>query len=459
MGRAAEYLTVAQFDLLKWISDGCQDGVYEGSSYRVSACALHNRGLIQVQGRGATWSAEITRDGTRRLKELAERVEAERQREQTQRDAEEQRERERHRLRQRAVEVLDGVVAAGGRLELGTDIGDVEFKQIENCLAHEGLLPSGQRLTHEPTRMDPDLGITAYLEPDYAALTPMREFKIPKQLRNAHPAVVAFQGKRAYVAKAQIPRAARFLQGLVSASAEMGWKVSNKVPRSHSVHHDEEIPDLTLSLSAGSMAVTIRELDQRGRIGLAFVTDTDYYTRTTTTTANKRFVGSGRLQATVTNGWGQEPTLAVRDTDGATLEEQLPNIVRQLEIAVAEGTWRAQEEVRRAEIRKVRWEEVKKEAFGRLSYQRNSERLRDQLSRRGDAAAMRDYAAEIEHHADQLARSEAEAARQWAQWIREHADHIDPINGQLDVVTVTSCSHTDLQPHMNGWSTYGPHRN
>jgi hypothetical protein len=113
VGRSADYLSMAQFDLLSWVSVGCKDGSYEGTSYRVSARALHNRGLIKVEGRGPTWTAKVTAEGTRLLKEQARRVEAERERE---RRAE--RERESQRLRARAVEVLEAVAEAGGRLAL-----------------------------------------------------------------------------------------------------------------------------------------------------------------------------------------------------------------------------------------------------------------------------------------------------------------------------------------------------
>ncbi len=51
----------------------------------------------------------------------------------------------------------------------------------------------------------------------------MRAFKVPQQLRGPHPAVTAFQEEREHVSRAQIPRAARYLQGLVNAVAEMGW--------------------------------------------------------------------------------------------------------------------------------------------------------------------------------------------------------------------------------------------
>jgi hypothetical protein len=170
---------MAQFDLLSWVSGGCKDGSYEGTSYRVSARALHNRGLIQVEGRGQAWTAKITSEGKRLLKEQARRVEAERERERRAEEARAERERESQRLRARAVEVLEAVTEAGGRLALKADVSEREITQIADYLAKEGLLPDGQRLGHEPTQMDPVLGVTAYLEPDFVALTLLRAFTSP----------------------------------------------------------------------------------------------------------------------------------------------------------------------------------------------------------------------------------------------------------------------------------------
>jgi hypothetical protein len=116
-----------------------------------------------------------------------------------------EREREAQRLRARALEVLEAVTAAGGRLALTADYSEREVTQITDCLVRGSLLPDGQRLAHEPTRMDPVLGVTAYLEPDFAALTPMRAFKVPQQLRGPHPAVTAFQEKREHVSRGQFP--------------------------------------------------------------------------------------------------------------------------------------------------------------------------------------------------------------------------------------------------------------
>jgi hypothetical protein len=44
--------------------------------------------------------------------------------------------------------------------------------------------------------MDPGFGVTVYLEPDFAALTALRTFTVPGQLRDPHPAVAAFRDKK-----------------------------------------------------------------------------------------------------------------------------------------------------------------------------------------------------------------------------------------------------------------------
>jgi hypothetical protein len=45
-------LNVKQLAVLRWVSDGCADGVYGGTAHRLVARALHNRGLIMVTGNG-----------------------------------------------------------------------------------------------------------------------------------------------------------------------------------------------------------------------------------------------------------------------------------------------------------------------------------------------------------------------------------------------------------------------
>jgi hypothetical protein len=162
------------------------------------------------------------------------------------------------------VEVLEAVTEAGGRLALKADVSEREVTQIADCLTKEDLLPDGQRLTHEPTRMDPVLGVTAYLEPDFAALTLLRAFTVSRQLRRPHPAVTSFQEKRERVSRAQIARATRYLQGLVDAAAKLGWSTPAKVQAGYA-GRGESGPDLSIRLPSREILVSVRELDERGR--------------------------------------------------------------------------------------------------------------------------------------------------------------------------------------------------
>lgn len=57
-------LNPAQEEVLAWVRAGCPDGVYSDWSHRVTARALHHRGLVVIQGRGAGWSATMTDDGS-----------------------------------------------------------------------------------------------------------------------------------------------------------------------------------------------------------------------------------------------------------------------------------------------------------------------------------------------------------------------------------------------------------
>ena len=219
----------------------------------------------------------------------------------------------------------------------------------------------------------------------------------------------------------------------------------------------EVTPDLAVRLPSAEFAVLIRELDHRGCPGQAFITQTGYYTRDQRTTANKNFLPSG-LEATVIKAWQDQTVLAQRDTSGATLEEQLPALIRMLETSEAEAQWARKRTNAATPSARPAGKRSRREAFTKVAYERNAQRLGDELARRDAAAAMTAYADEITARADLLDAPGAAAAREWATWIRRHAERTNPLNGPLQVLAVTSCSHQELEPHMNDWSIYGPHR-
>ncbi|MFG2500339.1 hypothetical protein ACGFSB_19260 [Streptomyces sp. NPDC048441] len=56
-------LNERQQAVLNWISNGCPDGIWNDTTYKVGAQALQNRGLVKVTKRRGYWTAELTDKG------------------------------------------------------------------------------------------------------------------------------------------------------------------------------------------------------------------------------------------------------------------------------------------------------------------------------------------------------------------------------------------------------------
>jgi hypothetical protein len=61
--RRDEPLSSRQLQVLRWINEGCPDGVWTNFSYKTTAYALSARGLVVVRRRRKQWAATITQEG------------------------------------------------------------------------------------------------------------------------------------------------------------------------------------------------------------------------------------------------------------------------------------------------------------------------------------------------------------------------------------------------------------
>jgi hypothetical protein len=450
--------TPGQYDVLRWIADGCPGVEHDISGRRVSARALHDRGLVRVSGRGATWTAKVTDEGAKALAAEKDRVEAELEKRRLEAEkAEAERLRQADELRE-ARELLRATVAGGGRFEVGLNFTVGELSTLINRLAAAGEMPAGQVLTHEPVMMDPVLGHALYLEPDFVALTALTAVVVPRQLRSPHAAVTTFLDKRKNVSKASIPRAARILQALVTAAEGKGWTVKAYKPPYVEPGRDGDAFDLTILTSRRECAVGIRELDERGRkCRTAPFAHSWEPLGPGRQMANRDFQPSGALDLSVTferheaiQIWG--------DIDGAHLEDQLPQVVKAFEVHIAQLQWKEQEDKRRRELAEVRWRQVRANAIEQVGYDRHAAQLQDELERHDKAEQMRLYARAVASKAAALDGQIRADANSWAAWVSEHADTVDPLNHPLTAKPVSGITYAELEAHMPGWSAYGPHR-
>lgn len=289
---------------------------------------MRDRGLIRLTGNRSGWAATITPDGQRRVDQEARRLREKAAREAAEAAEKERQAREATLAQQRAADLMDRILSTG-RVDIAHDYTENELLRIEREAHRLGTLPDGEKLTHEHTRMDPDLGFTLYLRPDFEQRIPVRALKAPGRMaKTKHPAVARFLERRANVSKGSIPRAGRFLQGIVDGCEIVGWKVSDKVSRSFGGNDIHSATDLEFRIGSTTYEVAIRETDaqNRRRSPSPYVQEWDYYRgHTSKTVANKAFAPSGRLTVTVTTGWGATDLFRLSDEPGRHWKTNLPS--------------------------------------------------------------------------------------------------------------------------------------
>lgn len=454
--RSADFVSVRQYEILDWISRGCPEGVYSGTGHRQTARALHNRRLVRVTGRGATWRAVVTEQGAAVLAKEKERVQAERER---QRQEEERRaaERERESHAQAAAEqILDEVLSSGGRLEVGTRYTNRQIADIEQRVAGSPNLPLGKRLTHEPIKMDESLGFVLYLEPSFVDLIDLKPVHVPGQLRRPHELTTAFRGKRANVSRTSLQRAARIVEAIITNALERGWTVRPYRREYYQGGPDDEACDLTVAADSTAVDLIIGESDARSRKDRPYTERHDYFSNASKTVPNQHFEPSGRLYV---RGWFREhnqPSLQLADHHDQPLESFLPELFKSIEVRQAQRRWDTQEADRRRTIKQRRWDEIYADAWTSLADDRLAAQLQAELDKRRSAIEMRHYADELGQTAKTLAGSDKDAAREWIAWIRAHADGLDPRNGPIAKKPLGKVTHNDLEPYMRGWGTWRP---
>jgi hypothetical protein len=216
-------LTQRQIDVLRWIGDGCPEGVMleEGLAERITAGALRNRGLVTTQGRGPTWSAAITDSG----KDYLARVDAPNS------------PVPRAPNRPAGGSLIDEIIAAGGTLRVqgrrwNSPAGTPNYERRVANAERRGIVPPGKRLA--VTRSNDGLRIDLL---DAAEGTPTAALPVPVPERVAryHRVVSQFRGldDTHQISRAQFSRASRILQALAVEAEQRGYGVGLSAAADH----------------------------------------------------------------------------------------------------------------------------------------------------------------------------------------------------------------------------------
>jgi hypothetical protein len=162
---------------------------------------------------------------------------------------------------------------------------------------------------------------------------------------------------------------------------------------------------------------------------------------------------TGRLVITVDGGHAREgrPS-SFADRKSWSLEDKLPELLRELEIRAAEDEHRKRELELQAQERQRQWELAMDRAKDRFLEAHRVNALGAEISAWREASTVRAYltALEAEHRG-------TPAADEWISWIRGYLRRLDPL-GSIPVLPTMpeKISLEELRPFMDGLSPYGP---
>lgn len=467
-----------QVAVLRWIGQRCPDGVMEGYAHRVSASALRSRALVRISGRGKTWRAELTDEGSAVLASLSTETEpllstdepptaTAGAKAQASAEASDDPAAQPHEPRtlSKTEQLVADVIAAGGTLTLPDETrnGGVNYRQRAYAAQRHGKVPEGKHLHVSWTHRGFEISL---LDGATGNELGADEFHVPSRLRKYHCVAREYRDRTSLheVSRKTLPRALRIVHALAGEIERRGHEIACVDVRRDSYGRSD-----WKASNDGQFVVTIDGHAYKLRLkekGVGFRGPWEAHKqRREENRAAMRFdhwdVGriepydkgaTGQLDISILSYYGHRQG-SWGDRKRWTLEERLPQLLRELETLAAEAEQRRLAREREEEERQRQWEQAMEHARVRLIDDHRIEVLRRRVSAWQEAEAIRAYcdAIEARHGANAIA-ADPEAAR-WLFLARQHADDTQALPRMPADPEVTPDA---LKPFLGGWSPHGP---
>lgn len=439
----------------------------EGDSHRVSAAALRSRGLVKTSGRGPTWKATITQEGS----EYLVRVDSSNP----------------PVPRQANVSVtqqlVNDVIGAGGSILVPRkhwhDRGAVDYENRARLAEVYGKVPQGRRLV--VTVVSPD-EVQIELVEASGPLTGQAELvpiPVPEQIGRYHAAARQFRDRteRHEISRALLPRATRIIHAIAVESERRGWS-AQAPPESKNGYGNLDwtgAKDGHLAISANGHHFWLRLQEEgvhtrgmwEGEVLRYRNVSPDWYPGRTLPSGPYDADAASRLKLELNPSlhWmhsGRQSRWA--DRQSWALEERLPHLFREIEERIALAESREEERriaaekaaeaaKREAEERERQWHILMAQAAERLVEDKRGNELRAQAAAWKEAETLGRYCSALEE-----SYGDGRETAEWVRWARVHIDSLDPLRrGAPAMPDLPEATPEALQSYLpDGWSAHGP---
>jgi hypothetical protein len=411
-------LSVRQVQVLQWISDGCPDGAWSDFSYKTTTYALAARGLVAVDRRHDQWSATTTERGEFYLAHGSYPTGPDDHRSRAV-DASEA-------IDELASQIVEDLTARNGELVIRDPDPQLRarYRRAINRLITNRQIPSGFGLRHTGRdRGDLTIRLIALADDSKQPDPPPRVW-VPDTMDEVTPAVRALgEGERLAVTPDSRDRALLITQAIADQCTVRGWAFtpSPNGERGFRITAGECSFDFTLTEELVDQEIHDNQTLQAAKYP---------WQRVPLKVAK---VGSGRLTLMLDAPFSRRTW---SDRKRWSLDDKLGAAFAELQSRVAD----AEEKRRRAEEDLVRrqqeWDAAVSAAKHAYIVDLNRRRVREQVSKYGEAQALRAYAKELQDAADGADSQGAQVIRRWAMWARSEASRVDPLNDVSELAYV-----------------------
>lgn len=403
-----------QVDVLRWVADGSEAGVYGGRGHRITAAALTRRGLVEVEGRGASWAAKITTAGRLyldRVDSSAPPIARQGKESVTQ-------------------QLVDEVIAAGGTATFprrgDSRVGDIDYARRASLARLHGKVPSGTQLVVTTNRDNIEISLI-----DVDA----QQVPVPGRVGRLHQVALTFRDDRSRheVTRAELGRATRIVHVLATEAERRGLEVLIAHPRTRrsgaSRWSGPEDGHVVIRSGDHEARIRISEAGLSSRAyfdrtnGSYVVTADGHYKQRSLTLADYEANATGRLRLELVD-YSRSPRIAKwADSRTWRLEDNLGEVLWEIETRNTEARQARSRAAVEAQRRQQQWEAAMEAARAAIIEHRRLEALRWQVAPWREAAQIRAWcdaaSARYPHDADTTT---------WIAWARDHAKRLDSLS-------------------------------
>lgn len=466
-------LNRAQLDVLEWVRQGCPDEEYEGWSHRITARALHNRGLLVIKGQGKSWSATLTAEGAYYLEhgkhppsEASSGADTSRRPESGDRQlvaprlsrtsAAQQKKPVRKPKRPGPLDQMMTALQDADDHRISVPSAEAtRYRQLVGAAKRYGRIPEGMRITVGYGRNGQS---TVTLEPLPGWQTRVLEpVPVPNRLREPSDVVQALSQSSTFQVRGEPKiRALRIAEALVGVARERGMEVEAVLRQAaHRGYYGGGVSrrdGIEFRMDAGRFRLwftqamlqqphepTAREIKrvQYGHLFPDFDEVPDEHLGLVLEGEGGRF-------------WADE----WKDTDEHQLEDDLAQILEEIRLRHGHQVVQRKEKQDQFEARQRAYEQDRAQAMVKYRQHFLANAMKTQAASWDEGIRLRRYAEAIRNQAERLEGTEQEQELSWAGEIEAESERIDPLSRPAVRPEIPEPSSTDLEAFMKKGRAY-----